>query len=118
MIAVVNDRERRWVLLAFSLGAVLGMVGVVQGALFAAATAPGRPWLGFFVVLLLGGSLWLCFTYGAYKGFSTSNALLKGVFWLFVVFHIFVFPIGTAIAGGLIWLWRGKQQEDERDAAR
>lgn len=105
--------------LTFAFGALLGMVGVVEGALFAGATTSGSPALAMLLVLALGGGAWCAFTYGAYRGLSSSRATSATVFWLYVAFNTFVFPFGTAMAAVLVWLWRGREPAgDEGDVAQ
>lgn len=91
----------------FSLDAVLGILTVGAACLFAAAYnrhAPVLPLiLTVFVPLAL---LWSSICYGAYKGLTSEIAALKFVFWLYVVVNAIGFPVGTAIAGVSIWLWR------------
>ncbi len=105
----VTTKRARLTLLAFSVGAILAAVAIVEGALFAAVNTTGAPWLVFLLTVIVIGSIWAAFTYGAYKGLSSSRVTLQAVFWLYVVFHVFVFPIGTAVSALLIWLWRARE---------
>lgn len=105
----VTTRRARLVLLAFSIGAVLAIVAIVEGALFAAANATGSPWLVSVLTVIVVGSIWAAFIYGAYRGLSSSRISLRAMFWMYVVFHVFVFPIGTAVSALLIWLWHTRE---------
>ena len=92
--------------LLFSLDAVLGILGAGGGALYAAALSSGNVWAAFLAIFVPSALLWSLFCYLAYKGLTAENVVLKVVFWSFVVGHVLVFPVGTAIAGVCIWLWR------------
>lgn len=96
----------RIVLFAYSAGAILGLAGIVQGALFAAVSTSGSPWMAFLATVVIGGALWAGFTFGAYEGLTSPRLWLKFVFWLYVTFNIFAFPVGTAVSAALIWSWR------------
>lgn len=90
----------------FSLDAVLGILSIGGAALYGAAYSSKPVWAAFLPIFLPFSALWALFCYGAYKGLTSTNAFLNVVFWLFVVGHIVGFPVGTAISGVCIWLWR------------
>ena len=90
----------------FSLDAVLGILGIGGAALYGAAWSSGNVWTTSLAIFVPFAVLWSLFCYCAYKGLTSENAVLKFMFWLFVVGHIFAFPVGTAISGVAIWLWR------------
>lgn len=90
----------------FALDGLLGLLAVAGAALFGVAYSSGDPWASFFAVFVPFGALWALFCYLAYQGLTSGNLILKIVFWLFVVGHVFGFPVGTAIAAVCIWLWR------------
>ena len=92
--------------LTFSLDAVLGILGAGGAALYGAAYSSGNVWTTFLTIFVPSAMLWPLFCYSAYKGLTSQHVVLKVVFWLFVVLHVFPFPVGTAIAGVSIWLWR------------
>lgn len=92
--------------LLFSLDAFLGLLSVGGAALYGATYASGNVWIAFLGTFIPFGALWLLICYGAYKGLTSENIALKFVFWAFVVGHAIAFPVGTAIAGAAIWLWR------------
>jgi hypothetical protein len=92
--------------LVFSLDAVLGIFAVGGAALYGATFTSGNVWTAFFATFVPFAALWTLFCYGAYKGLTGKNAVLKIVFWSHVVGNVFVFPVGTAISGVSIWLWR------------
>lgn len=90
----------------FSLDAVLGILSIGGAALYGAAYSSKSMWAAFLPIFVPFSVLWALFCYGAYKGLTSPNALSKLVFWVFVVGHVFAFPIGTAISAACIWLWR------------
>jgi len=90
----------------FSLDAVLGILSIGGAALYGAAYSSGKAWPAFLAIFVPCAVLWALFCYGAYRGLTSDNIILKFVFWLYVVGNVFVFPVGTAIAGVSIWLWR------------
>jgi hypothetical protein len=91
----------------FSIGAVLGILAVGAACLFGAAYNRHAPLLPIVLNIFLPFSvLWSVFSYCAYRGLTSTNVLLKLAFWLFVALNVFGFPVGTAIAGVAIWLWR------------
>lgn len=57
---------------------------------------------------------WSLFCYCAYKGLTSQNIVLKSVFWFHVACNVFIFPVGTGIAGLSIWLWRDLRKPDVR----
>ena len=101
----MNDRVRLAKYL-FSLEAALGILSIGGAALFGAAYSSKSMWLAFPLIFVPFSALWALFCYGAYKGLTSPNVFSNLVFWLFVVGHLFAFPIGTAISGACIWLWR------------
>ncbi len=103
---LMNDRVRLAKYLFF-LDAVVGILGIGGAALYGAAYSSKSAWVAFFPVFIPFSALWALFCYGAYKGLTSPNAFGKVVFWLFVVGHVPAFPVGTAISGACIWLWRG-----------
>ena len=90
----------------FSFDAALGIMSIGGAALYGAAYSSKSLWAAFLPIFLPFSILWSLFCYGAYKGLVGTNALLKVVFWLFVLGHVVGFPVGTAIAALCIWLWR------------
>ena len=90
----------------FSLDAVLGILSIGGAALYGAAWSSGNVWTTSLAIFVPFSLLWALFCYGAYNGLTSDKAVLKSMFWLFVVGHIFAFPVGTAISGVSIWLWR------------
>ena len=101
----MNDRIRVAKYL-FSLDAVLGILAIGVAALYGSVWSSKSVWEAFLPVFVTLSPLWALFCYGAYKGLTRPNAFTRLVFWLFVVGHVFGFPIGTAISGACIWLWR------------
>lgn len=102
----MNDR-RRLAKGLFILDAVLGILSIGGAAFYGAAYSSKSIWVAFLPVFVPFSALWALFCYGAYKGLTSPNAFTKVVFWLFVVGHLPAFPVGTAISGACIWLWRG-----------
>jgi hypothetical protein len=101
---LTSDRARV-AKVVFSLGALIGTLGVGAGSLGGATYSSGNVWAtaaAFFVPI---AALWLAFCYGAHRGLASSRVLLRLLFWLFVLAHVFVFPVGTAISGVCVWLW-------------
>ncbi|HSW12714.1 MAG TPA: hypothetical protein VLI06_07735 [Solimonas sp.] len=98
----------------FSLDAVLGILAIGGAALYGAALTSGNAWMAFFAVFAPFAALWTLFCYGAYKGLTSGKAVLKFVFWSHVVGNAFGFPVGTAIAGVSIWLWRELRKQNTR----
>lgn len=90
----------------FGFDAVTGSFSVAAGALYGAALASGNPWTAFLTTFVPVALLWCLICYCAYRGLTRGNAIFQLVFWLFVLGHVFAFPVGTAIAGLCIWLWR------------
>jgi hypothetical protein len=90
----------------FCLDAVLGFFSIGTAALYGAANAPDDPWGAFFLLFIPLCGLWALFCYGAYRGLTRRDALTRVVFWISVIGHFPAFPIGTAISGAGIWLWR------------
>lgn len=86
------------------------MLGVGIGALSASAYTSGNFWLAFWVTFVPLALLWLLLCYASYRGLTSRHRALRAVFWLFVVFHVFVLPVGTAIAGACFWLWRSNRK--------
>jgi len=98
----------------FSLDAVLGILSIGGAALYGAALSSGKAWTAFLAIFVPFALLWSLFCYGAYKGLTSEKAALKFVFWSNVVGNVFGFPVGTAIAGVSIWLWRDVRKQDVR----
>ena len=96
----------------FGLDAVLGILSIGAAALYVAALTSGNAWAAFLATLVPFAALWSSFCYCAYKGLTSEKAVLKVVFWLYVVGNVFVFPVGTAIAGVSIWLLRDLRTQD------
>lgn len=101
----MNDRIRLAKYL-FSLDAALGILAIGGAALYGAAFNPKSGWATFLLILVPFSALWASFCYGAYKGLTGPNAFTRVLFWVFVVGHVFAFPVGTAISGACVWLWR------------
>ena len=103
--------------LVFSLDAVLGILSAGGGALYAAALSSGNVWAAFLAIFVPSAMLWSLFCYLAYRGLTGENVALRVLFWSHVVGHVFVFPIGTAIAGASIWLWRELRKQGIQPAS-
>jgi hypothetical protein len=102
----VSNDPIRLAQVVFALDAVLGILAIGGAALFGAAYSSGSVWTSFLSVFVPLSALWTLFCYLAYKGLTSDNLVLKAVFWLNVVGNAIGFPVGTAIAGASIWLWR------------
>jgi hypothetical protein len=98
----------------FLLDAVLGILSIGGAALFGASYASGNVWAAFLAVFVPFSVLWSLFCYAAYKGLTSNLIVLKILFWLHVVGNAIGFPIGTAIAGLCVWLWRDLRKPDIR----
>ena len=99
----------------FSLDAVLGILAVGAACLYGAAYNRHAGLLTIFLTIFVPlAVLWSSFCYCAYKGLTSENAVLKFLFWFYVVCNALGFPIGTAIAGVSIWLWRDLRKQDIR----
>lgn len=89
----------------FTLDAVLGILVVGAACLFGAAyNRHADEWMIFLTNFLPLSLVWSLLCYYAYKGLTSENVVLKSVFWFYVFCNVFIFPIGTAIAGASIWL--------------
>lgn len=110
-----SDRARlaKYLFILDAIGVVLV---IASAALFGTAYSSGSFAEAFFPVFLSVSAVWLLFCYGAYKGLTSPNVIGKVVFWLSVVGHIFVFPVGTAFSGVCIWLWRDLSLRAQNDA--
>lgn len=108
------DNRIRVAKFVFSLDAVLGILTVGTAAIYAAAFTSGNAWTTFFAIFVPFAVLWALFCYWAYKGLTSEKAVLKFVFWSYVVGNVFGFPVGTAIAGVSIWLWRDLRKQNIR----
>lgn len=108
------DNRIRVAKFVFSLDAVLGILSVGGAALYLAALTSGNAWTAFFAIFVPFAVLWALFCYWAYKGLTSEKAVLKFVFWSYVVGNVFGFPVGTAIAGVSIWLWRDLRKQNIR----
>jgi hypothetical protein len=95
----------------FSLDAILGIVSIGGAALYLAAFTSGNAWTTFVAIFVPFAVLWSSFCYWAYKGLTSEKTVLKFVFWSYVVMNLFGFPVGTAIAGVSIWLWRDLRRQ-------
>jgi hypothetical protein len=109
----MNDRIRM-AKFVFSLDAVLGILSIGGAALYGAAFTSGNAWTEFFIIFVPFSVLWSSFCYWAYKGLTSQKAVLKFVFWSNVVGNVCGFPVGTAIAGVSIWLWRDLRKQNTR----
>lgn len=103
--------------LVFSLDAALGMMSIGGAALYGAAFTSGNAWTAFLGIFVPFALLWSSFCYWAYQGLTSDKAVLKFVFWSYVVGNAFGFPVGTAIAGISIWLWRDLRKRNIRPAS-
>ena len=90
----------------FGFDAVSGALSVAGAALYGAALGSGNAWLTFLGILVPFALLWSLICWCAYRGLTTGGIGFQVVFWLFVAGHLFAFPVGTAIAGLCLWLWR------------
>ena len=102
---LLSDR-RRLAKYLFVLDTVLGIVSIGGAAIFGATYSSHGFWLTVLPIFVPSSVLWALFCYGAYKGLTSPNAFTRLLFWLFVVGHVFAIPVGTAISGACIWLWR------------
>lgn len=100
-----SDRPRL-ARVVYALDAALGILSIGAGALFGASYASGNVWVAFLTIFVPASVAWCLFCYGAYKGLTSDNVLLKSVFWVHVVGNAIGFPVGTAFAGACFWLWR------------
>ena len=108
------DNHIRVAKFVFSLDAVLGILAVGGAALYGAALTSGNAWTAFVAIFVPFAVLWTFFCYWAYKGLTSEKVVLKFVFWSYVVGNVFGFPVGTAIAGVSIWLWRDLRKQNIR----
>lgn len=90
----------------FVLDTILGIFSIGGAALYGATYSSHGFWLTVLPIFVPSSVLWALFCYGAYKGLTSPNAFTRLLFWLFVVGHVFAIPVGTAISGACIWLWR------------
>lgn len=104
--SISGANRSRLVLLAFAVGALLGIIGIFEAALYAAVMTSGSPWLAFTVVFVPGVALWSGFTFGAWKGLGSTRLVLRVLFWAYVALNLPVIPVGTAVSAVLIWAWR------------
>lgn len=113
----MRDRET-FARIVFCIGAAMGVLSAGAGALYAAAMGSSGTafWIQFVAIWAPVAALWMLFCYGAYRGLASRNVALRVVFWLFVLFHVFVFPIGTAISAACLWLSRDMRRSPD-DAA-
>jgi len=90
-------------------GALLGM----YGAIFASEGGPDlkQEILAFAVFFFPLSILWSLFCYGAYKGLQSSNIALQVIFWLFIAWNLFAFPIGTIFSLVIIYIWYTQNKE-------
>ena len=103
----------------FSLGALLGILSAFYGSAYIAALTsdsgphPKEAWTTTLLIIFVPVSvLWSSFCYLAYKGLTSNKTILKFIFWFYVVWNVFVFPIGTVIAGVSVWLWRDLKRQN------
>jgi hypothetical protein len=97
----------------FALDALLGVLAVGDACLCGAAHARHADlWPIFISVFVPLSLLWSLSCYLAYHGLTGRNAVLAFIFWIHVVLNVFAFPIGTAIAGTSVWLWRESRKQD------
>ena len=95
----------------YLLEAVLGVLAIAGAALYGAALSTRNFWPAFLPIFALCSVLWTLFCFGVYKGLTSDPLIFKIFFWGNVVFNVFVFPVGTAISGVSIWLWRELRAE-------
>ena len=104
------------------INAIIGVAGSAGIAIYMAAFAydSGPNHVGamitFTVVFFPIAILWSLFCYGAYKGIITDRIFPKFIFWLFVVFSVAGFPIGTITSFILIYLWYTLKNEGVSNA--
>ena len=96
----------------FSLDGLLGVLSIGGAALYGATFKSGNVWMAFLPIFVPFSLLWALFCYSAYKGLTSENAVLKFVFWANVAGNKFASPVGTAIAGVSIWLWRDLRKQN------
>ena len=107
----------KWASALFGFSALVGVVVIGAGALSGAAWAPNaRVWIVFAQVFIPAASVWLAFSYGAYKGLASDNAGLRFLFWANVGVMFFIFPVGTAVAAAMVWLWRELKNAKVRES--
>ncbi len=92
--------------LVFGFDALLGILSIGAGALYAAAYARGNPVLTFIALFVPCAALWLAFCHGAYRGLTSERPVHRILFWAFVIVNLVPFPLGTAISGVSLWLRR------------
>lgn len=90
----------------FGFDAVAGILSIGGAALYGAALTSGNPWVAFWSTLVPLALLWALICWCAFRGLTGAGTAFRVVFWLFVAGHLFAFPVGTAVAGLCIWLWR------------
>ena len=90
----------------FALDGLLGIASIGAAALYGAAWSSGNVWTAALTIFVPCAALWSLLCYGAYKGLTSSNKALNALFWIIVVGNAIGFPVGTAIAGAYVWLWR------------
>lgn len=98
----------------FSLDAAMGIMSIGGAALYGATLTSGNMWTVCLAIFVPFTVLWSLFCYLAYQGLTSEKAVLKFVFWSHVVGNAFGFPVGTAIAGVSIWLWRELRKHNIR----
>lgn len=98
----------------FSLDAFLGILSIGGAALYTATYSSGNVWTTSLAIFVPFSVLWALFCYWAYQGLTSEKVVLKCVFWSHVVGNAFGFPVGTAIAGVSIWLWRDLRKQTIR----
>lgn len=103
MLRQFTNNRIRVAKFVFSLDAVLGILSIGGAAFYGAAYSSGKVWPAFLAIFVPFAVLWALFCYWAYKGLTSEKAVLKFVFWLYVVGNVFGFPVGTAITGVSIW---------------
>jgi hypothetical protein len=108
------DSRIRVAQFVFALDAGLGILSVGGAALYGAALTSGNALTAFVSTFVPFSVLWALFCYWAYKGLTSQKAVLKFVFWSYVVGNVFGFPVGTAISGVSIWLWRDLRRHNIR----
>jgi hypothetical protein len=92
--------------LVYALDAALGILAIGGASLYGAAWGSGNVWVLFLSVFVPATVAWSLVCYGAYKGLTSDNVLLKSVFWVHLAGNAIGFPVGTAFAGACFWLWR------------
>ena len=117
----MNTKKLKLAKVLFIVNAM--MIGVLGGALLGIYAAifmydsgphPKEAVMAFSAFFFPISILWSLFCYGAYKGLQSHRTSLQVIFWLFIIWNLFGFPIGTAFSGAIFYIWYtlDKEQKD------